>query len=94
MVRKTREQVWHELDALGEEEVRDRLARSNAEDTDLISDWLAHKARVAAELETTSRELRKRQGPWVRRIPRVVGGVALLGVAALALGLLLARRKR
>jgi hypothetical protein len=94
MVRKTREQVWHELDAMGEQEVRSRLARSNAEDTELIAEWLAHKARVAAELEATSRELRRRQGTWVRRIPRFVGGVALVGVAALTLGFLLARRKR
>jgi hypothetical protein len=94
MARKTREQVWHELDAMGEEEVRTRLARSDADETELISEWLAHKARVASELEATSRELRKRQGTWVRRVPRIVGGVALVGVAALTLGLLLARRKR
>ncbi len=94
MVRKTREQVFHELDAMGEEEVRLRLAQSNAEDNDLISDWLAHKARVAAELEATSKELKKREGPWVRRIPAAVGAVALVGVAALTLGFLLARRKR
>jgi radical SAM superfamily enzyme len=93
MVRKTREQVWNELDAMGEDEVRHRLARSNAEDTELISEWLAHKARVAAELEATSQELRRRKN-WVGRIPRLVGGVALVGVAALTLGLLLARRKR
>lgn len=94
MVRKTREQVWNELDAMGEAEVRHRLAGSNAEDTELISEWLAHKARVTAELEATSRELKRRQSPWVRRIPRLVGGVALVGVAALTLGLVLARRKR
>jgi hypothetical protein len=94
MARKTREQVWHELDAMGEEEVRLRLAQSSAEDNELIAEWLAHKARIAAELETTSREIQKRQSPWVRRIPGAVGTVAVVGIAALTLGILLARRKR
>jgi hypothetical protein len=52
MVRKTREQVWRELDDLGEEEVRERLAAQpdDVGEADLVREWLDQKARVAAEL--------------------------------------------
>ncbi len=96
MVRKTREQVWSELEAIGEDEVRARLAAHPpvAEDAGLISEWLAQKERIATALAATSREVEERETPWVRRIPGYVGQVALVGVAAVALGLLLIRRKR
>ncbi len=94
MARKTREQVWHELDNMGEDEVRARLADNpaGAEHAGLVSEWLAQKARVMAELETTSLEVLKRGSSWTR-VPGAVGKVALVSVAAVALGFLLARRK-
>jgi hypothetical protein len=55
MVRKTREQVWRELDALGEEEVRERLAArpEDVGEAGLVREWLDEKVRVAAELAST-----------------------------------------
>jgi predicted PurR-regulated permease PerM len=55
MMRKTREQVWRELDALGEEEVRERLAAQPKDvgEAGLVREWLDQKARVAAELAPT-----------------------------------------
>ena len=61
MVRKTREQVFRELDVLGEDEVRRRLDAKPAES---------------------------------RGMKRAVGSAALIGVAAVALAFLLARRRR
>jgi hypothetical protein len=55
MVRKTREEVWRELDALGEQEVRQRLAARPEDigEAGLVREWLDEKARVAAELLST-----------------------------------------
>jgi predicted PurR-regulated permease PerM len=52
MVRKTREQVWRELDDLGEEEVRERLVAQPEDvgEADLVREWLDQKARVTAEV--------------------------------------------
>jgi hypothetical protein len=96
MVRKTREQVWRELDELGEDEVRRRLdARpGDVEEPGLVREWLAQRDRVAGALATTSSELNARQTGRPIRVGRVLGSAALLGVAAIALGFLLARRKR
>jgi hypothetical protein len=49
---------------------------------------------VAAALAVTSSELTARQAGRPIRVGRVLGSAALLGVAAIALGFLLARRKR
>ena len=51
MVRKTREQVWRELDDIGEDEVRSRLADSSDDpaETRLVREWLHRKERVASE---------------------------------------------
>jgi predicted PurR-regulated permease PerM len=93
MVRKTREQVWRELDALGEEEVRERLAArpEDVGEAGLVREWLDEKARVAAELAST----REASGPSkvpssVPEVmaarsgldPRTVGimGILLLGI--------------
>ena len=56
MVRKTREQVWRELDDLGEDEVRARLESSSDDraDTRLVREWLERKERVASELSATA----------------------------------------
>ena len=96
MVRKTREQVWRELDSLGEDEVRRRLESKPAEVEEpvLIHEWLTHRDRVNAALADTSRDLAERQPGLSKGIGRAVGSVALIGVAAVALGFLLARRKR
>jgi hypothetical protein len=97
MVRKTREQVWRELEDIGEDEVRRRLAAKPGEEVEepgLVHEWLAQRERVAAALATTSSELTARQAGGPIRVSRVLGSVALLGVAAVALGFLLARRKR
>ena len=95
MVRKTREQVWRELDALGEEEVRRRLDAKPAEVEEpvLIHEWLTHRDRVNAALSDT-RDLEQRRPGLSKGVKRAVGSVALIGVAAVALGFLLARRKR
>jgi hypothetical protein len=96
MVRKTREQVWRELQEMGEDEVRRRLEAKPAEveEPGLVHEWLAQRDRVASALATTSNELSARQAGRPIRVGRVLGSAALLGVAAIALGFLLARRKR
>ena len=96
MVRKTREQVWRELDALGEDEVRRRLEAKPAEVEEpvLIHEWLTHRDRVNAALADTSRDLAERRPRLTKGVKQAVGSVALIGVAAVALGFLLARRRR
>jgi ADP-dependent phosphofructokinase/glucokinase len=96
MVRKTREQVWRELDEMGEDEVRRRLEAKpgDVEEPGLVHEWLTQRDRVAAALATTTSELTARQASQPIRMSRVIGSAALLGVAAIALGFLLARRKR
>lgn len=96
MVRKTREQVWRELDSIGEDEVRRRLAAkpTEVEEPGLIHEWLAQRERVNAALADTSKELADRKRGLSRNVTRAVGSVALIGVAAVALAFLLARRKR
>jgi hypothetical protein len=96
MVRKTREQVWRELDSLGEEEVRRRLEAKPAdvEEPGLIHEWLTHRERVNTALADTSKELAARRPGLSTGVTRVVGSVALIGFAAVALAVLLARRKR
>jgi hypothetical protein len=95
VVRKTREQVWRELDTIGEEEVRRRLAAhpGEADDVGLVREWLTQKERVAAELAATREGAEGRGTRRVSRVSKVVG-VALLSAAGLALGLLRARRQR
>jgi hypothetical protein len=92
MVRKTREQVWRELDDLGEDEVRDRLAASSddAADTRLVREWLQRKERVASELSATAAEV---QAGRSGRSLGLVGGVALVALSAAALGYMVARRR-
>jgi predicted PurR-regulated permease PerM len=93
MVRKTREEVWRELDALGEEEVRERLAAQSEDvgEAGLVREWLDQKARVAAELastrETSDRSAVSSPVPEVMAArsgldPRTVGimGIFLLGI--------------
>jgi hypothetical protein len=96
MVRKTREQVWRELDALGEDEVRRRLATkpTEVEEPGLIHEWLTQRERVTAALEDTSKEMAARTPGLSKGVKRAVGSVALISVAAVALAFLLARRKR
>jgi hypothetical protein len=96
MVRKTREQVWRELEEMGEDEVRRRLDAKpgDVEEPGLVREWLTQRDRVAAALAVTSSELTARQAGRPIRVGRVLGSAALLGVAAIALGFLLARRKR
>lgn len=69
MVGKTREQVWRELDALGEEEVRKRLAAQPEDvgEAALVREWLDQKARAAGRSALD---------------PRTVGimGIFLLGI--------------
>ena len=60
----------------------------------LIHEWLTHRERVNAALADTSHELAARQPGLSKGVKRAVGSVALIGVAAVALGFLLARRKR
>ena len=96
MVRKTREQVWRELEEIGEDQVRQRLAANPdaIEEPGLVQEWLAQRDRVASALAATSNELSAREAGRTTRMGRVVGSAALLTVAAVALGFLLARRKR
>jgi hypothetical protein len=93
MVRKTREQVWRELDQLGEDEVRERLAASTdaPADTRLVREWLERKERVASELSATAADV---QAGRSGRSLRMVGGVALIALSAAALGYIVARRRR
>ena len=93
-MRKTREQVWRELDTLGEDEVRQRLAAkpTEVEEPALVHEWLVRQERVNSALADTSNRLAARDaGAGVKQ---VVGSALLLGVAAVALGFMLARRKR
>src|SRR3954447_16399044 len=92
MVRKTREQVWRELDDLGEDEVRARLEGSsdNPADTRLVREWLERKERVASELSATAAGVQS--GPSRGNL-RLVGGVALIALSAAALGYVMARRR-
>ena len=96
MMRKTREQVWRELDAIGEDEVRRRLAAkpTEVEEPGLIREWLEQRDRVNAALADTSREVAARQRGLSKNVKRAIGSAAIIGVAAIALGFLLARRKR
>jgi hypothetical protein len=92
MVRKTREQVWRELDDLGEDEVRVRLAGSSDDpaETRLVREWLERKERVASELSATAAGVQS--GPNRGNL-RLVGGVALIALSAAALGYVVARRR-
>jgi hypothetical protein len=96
MVRKTREQVWRELDAIGEDEVRRRLSSkpTEVEEPGLIREWLEQRERVNSALADTSRAVAARQKGLSRNVKRAIGSAALIGVAAIALGFLLARRRR
>jgi hypothetical protein len=96
MVRKTREQVWRELDTLGEDEVRRRLAANptEVEEPGLIHEWLTQRERVTAALADTSKEMAARRPGLSNGVRRAVGSIALISVAAVALAFLLARRKR
>jgi hypothetical protein len=93
MVRKTREQVWRELDQLGEDEVRERLAASGDDPADnrLVREWLERKEHVASELSATAADV---QAGRSGRSFRMVGGVALIALSAAALGYIVARRRR
>jgi hypothetical protein len=93
-VRKTREQVWRELDTLGEDEVRQRLAAkpTEVEEPALVHEWLVRQERVNSALADTSNRLAARDAGG--GVKKVVGSALLLGVAAVALGFMLARRKR
>ncbi|HET7427193.1 MAG TPA: hypothetical protein VFJ50_09130 [Gemmatimonadales bacterium] len=96
MVRKTREQVWRELDSIGEDEVRRRLEAkpTEVEEPGLIHEWLSQRDRVNAALADTSNQLAARQPGVSKGVKRAIGSAALIGVAAVALAFLLARRKR
>ena len=96
MMRKTREQVWRELDSIGEDEVRRRLDAkpTEVEEPGLIREWLDQRDRVNSALADTSREIAARQNGLSKNVKRAIGSAALIGVAAIALGFLLARRKR
>ena len=95
-MRKTREQVWRELDSIGEDEVRRRLDAkpTEVEEPGLIREWLEQRDRVNTALADTSREVAARQRGLSKNVKRAIGSAALIGVAAIALGFLLARRKR
>jgi hypothetical protein len=96
MVRKTREQVWRELDSLGEDEVRRRLEDkpTEVEEPGLIHEWLTQRERVNSALAETSDQLATRNPGVSKGVKRAIGSAALIGVAAVALAFLLARRKR
>lgn len=95
MVRKTREQVWRELETLGEDEVRRRLAAkpTEVEEPGLIHEWLAQRERVNSALADT-KQLAGRNPGLSKGVKRAIGSAALIGAAAVALAFLLARRKR
>ncbi|MEO7477278.1 MAG: hypothetical protein ABIY46_18310 [Gemmatimonadales bacterium] len=96
MVRKTREQVWRELDGLGEDEVRRRLDAkpTEVEEPGLIHEWLLQRERVSAALADTSDEIAARNAGLSNGVKRAAGSAALIGAAAIALVFLLIRRKR
>jgi hypothetical protein len=50
--------------------------------------------RVNSALADTSREIAERKKGLSKNVKRAIGSAALIGVAAVALGFLLARRKR
>jgi capsid protein len=95
-VRKTREQVWRELDSIGEDEVRRRLESkpTEVEEPGLIHEWLEQRERVNSALADTQKELAARSRGLSRGVKTAIGSAALISVAAIALGFLLARRKR
>jgi hypothetical protein len=95
MVRKTREQVWRDLDGLGDEEGRPRRAArpADVEEPGLVHEWLLRQERVKSALADTSSRLARRAG-LTGGVGRVAGTVLLLGAAAVGLGYVLARRKR
>ena len=95
-MRKTREQVWRELDTLGEDEVRQRLAAkpTEVEEPALVHEWLVRQERVNSALADTSNRLAARDAGAGGGGKKVVCSALLLGVAAVALGFMLARRKR
>jgi|GEM_PF-4830555 len=98
MVRKTREQVWRELDELGEDEVRERLmANPDENETRLAREWLARKEHVASELSATAAEVTPALAPRAARRGASlawVGGAALVALSAVALGYFLGRRRQ
>ena len=96
MVRKTREQVWRELDNLGEDEVRRRLEAkpTEVEEPGLIHEWLTQRDRVNSALADTSDQLAGRHPGVSKGVKRAIGSAALIGIAAVGLAFLLARRKR
>ena len=75
MVRKTREQVWRELDDLGEEEVRRRLAArsEDVEETGFMREWLDQKTPRTADPASTVRS-----GPDARTVGII--GIFVLGI--------------
>jgi hypothetical protein len=89
-VRKTREQVWRELDELGEVEVRARLAERPEEEMEPahVREWLERQARVESALAETSSDLATRlvggvqTGREERRSGSPVVGVLILIAAA------------
>jgi hypothetical protein len=96
MVRKTREQVWRELDSIGEDEVRRRLDTrpTEVEEPGLIREWLEQRERVNSALADTSMVLARRRKGLSRGMKAAIGSAALIGVAGIGLGVLLARRMR
>ncbi len=96
MVRKTREQVFHELESLGEDEVRRRLDAKPAdvEEPALIHEWLIQRQRVTSALADTSRDIAARKPGLSNGMRRVAGSAALIAAAAVVLAVVLARRKR
>ena len=64
------------------------------EEPGLIREWLDQRDRVNAALADTQNELRGRRRGLSRGVATAIGSAALIGVAAVALGFLLARRKR
>ena len=71
MPRKTREQVWRELDELGEDAVRARVsgAGKGRPSLKLVQEWLARREKVNGELRATSDQVEGHQlsAPRVRR---------------------------
>ena len=60
----------------------------------LIHEWLEQRERVNSALADTSREIAERHKGLSKNVKRAIGSAALIGVAAIALGFLLARRRR
>ena len=74
-MRKTREQVWRELDTLGEDEVRQRLAAkpTEVEEPALVHEWLVRQERVNSALADTSNRLAARDAGAGAGVKKVVG---------------------